>query len=64
MTDANSPDKDVAVLPVLPLKNTVLLPYLFMPLSVGRPNSLAAVEAALATEEKTFVVTAQRDAAN
>ncbi|HZY89416.1 MAG TPA: endopeptidase La, partial [Gemmataceae bacterium] len=46
------------------LKNTVLLPYLFMPLSVGRPNSLAAVEAALATEEKTFVVTAQRDAAN
>ena len=28
--------------------------YLFMPLSVGRPSSLAAVEAALATEEKTL----------
>jgi ATP-dependent Lon protease len=52
----------VAVLPVLPLKNTVLFPHLFMPLSVGRPGSLAAVEAVLATEEKTFVVSAQRDA--
>jgi ATP-dependent Lon protease len=64
MTDAITPETNVAVLPVLPLKNTVLLPYLFMPLSVGRPNSLAAVEAALAREEKTFVVSAQRDAAN
>ncbi len=52
----------VQALPVLPLKNTVLFPYMFAPLSVGRPNSLAAVEAALATEDKTFVVVAQRDA--
>jgi ATP-dependent Lon protease len=48
-------------LPLLPIKNTVLLPYMFMPLSVGRPHSLAAIEAALASEEKTFVVVAQRD---
>lgn len=48
-------------LPVLPIKNTVLFPYLFLPLSIGRPASVAAVEAALATEEKTFVVVAQRD---
>jgi ATP-dependent Lon protease len=54
----------VVVLPVLPLKNTVLFPYLFMPLSVGRPGSLAAIEAVLGTEEKTFVVAAQKDAAN
>jgi ATP-dependent Lon protease len=46
---------------VLPLKNTVLFPYLFMPLSVGRPGSTAAVESVLGTEEKTFVVSAQRD---
>jgi ATP-dependent Lon protease len=45
----------------LPLRNTVLFPHLFMPLSVGRPSSLAAIEAALATEEKTFIVAAQRD---
>jgi ATP-dependent Lon protease len=57
-------ENDVVVLPVLPLKNTVLFPYLFMPLSVGRPGSLAAVEAVLGTEEKVFVVAAQKDAAN
>ena len=47
--------------PLLPLRNTVLFPHLFMPLSVGRPSSLAAIEAALATEEKTFIVAAQRE---
>jgi ATP-dependent Lon protease len=52
----------VVTLPVLPLKNTVLFPHLFLPLSVGRPNSLAAVEAVLATEEKTLVAVAQRKA--
>lgn len=49
------------ILPVLPLKNTVLFPYLFAPLSVGRPASVAAVEAALANEEKTLVAVAQRN---
>jgi ATP-dependent Lon protease len=57
-----SDDADnVVVLPVLPLKNTVLFPHLFMPLAVGRPHSLAAIESVLATEDKTFVVVAQRD---
>jgi ATP-dependent Lon protease len=51
----------LAVLPLLSLKDTVLFPGLFIPLSVGRPASLAAIEAALGTEEKTFVVAAQRD---
>jgi len=53
--------KNIQTLPLLPLKNTVLFPYLLMPLSVGRASSLAAVEAALATEEKEIVVFAQRD---
>src|SRR5882762_2256948 len=48
-------------LPVLPLKNTVLFPYLLMPLSVGRAASVAAAEAALATESKEIVVFAQRN---
>ena len=52
----------VTTLPVLPLKNTVLFPHLFMPLAAGRPGSVAAVESTLATEEKTFIVVAQRDA--
>jgi ATP-dependent Lon protease len=59
-----TPTENVVVLPVLPLKNTVLFPNLGMPLAVGRPNSLAAIEAVLATEDKTFVVAAQRIADN
>jgi ATP-dependent Lon protease len=59
-----TPSENVVVLPVLPLKNTVLFPHLFMPLAVGRPNSMAAVEAVLGTEEKSFVVAAQRDGDN
>ena len=51
-------------LPVLPIKNTVLFPYIHMPFSVGRPASMAAVEAALATEEKEILVVCQRDAAD
>jgi ATP-dependent Lon protease len=58
------PSANVAVLPVLPLKNTVLFPSLFMPLSVGRPGSLAAIEAVLATEEKALAIVAQRDGAD
>ena len=38
--------------PTLPIKNSVLFPYLIMPLAVGRPRSVAAVEAALAKEDK------------
>lgn len=50
-------------LPVLPLKNSLLLPYIHTPISVGRPSSVAAVEAALSSEDKTLIVVAQRDAA-
>ncbi|HMC65281.1 MAG TPA: LON peptidase substrate-binding domain-containing protein, partial [Gemmataceae bacterium] len=62
MADAHpvSPAGTVLTLPVLPLKNTTIFPYIFAPLSVGRPSSLAAVEAALASEDKTFVAVAQR----
>jgi ATP-dependent Lon protease len=52
----------IQTLPVLPIKNTVLFPYMQMPLSIGRSLSLAAVEAAMATEEKQLIVVAQRDA--
>jgi ATP-dependent Lon protease len=51
------------VYPILPLKNSVLFPHLWMPLAVGRPKSLAAVEAALASEDKALVVVPQQDAA-
>src|SRR5437773_9407645 len=48
-------------LPVLPIKNTVLFPFIHMPFSVGRPASLVALEAAVASEEKEILVLSQRD---
>ena len=60
----NHPDKVIASptaekragesfeIPVLPLQNTTLFPETMVPLAAGRPASVAAVEAALASEEK------------
>src|SRR5438309_12111668 len=39
-------------IPVLPLQNTTLFPETMVPLAAGRPASIAAVEAALDSEEK------------
>ena len=62
--DTNPTLEIVRTLPVLPLKNTVLFPNMFIPLSVGRASTRAAVEAAMSSEDKMFVVVAQRDPAN
>jgi len=58
-----SPDQssDGALLPVVPMRNLTVFPYVFSPLVVVRPNSISALEAALATEEKTFIVVTQKD---
>jgi ATP-dependent Lon protease len=62
MSDTSGPDPvPNQTYPVLAIKNTVLFPSLFLPLSAGRSSSRAAIEAALATEDKTLVVVAQRD---
>src|SRR2546423_11533608 len=48
------------VIPVWPLQNTTLFPETMVPLSVGRPGSMAAVEAALASEEKLLACVSVR----
>ncbi|HSA61636.1 MAG TPA: endopeptidase La [Nitrospiraceae bacterium] len=48
-------------LPILPIKRTVLFPGVMLPLTVGRERSMAAVNAAMKTEEKMIVVVAQRN---
>jgi ATP-dependent Lon protease len=55
-------NNDFQILPALPLKNSILFPGLLLPLSVGRDNSLRAVQAALNTEGKEIILIAQRDA--
>ena len=49
------------ILPVLPLRNTVIFPYLAMPIVVVRASSIAAVESALSNEDKFIFVTGQKD---
>lgn len=54
------PKKKAEVLPVLPLKNTVVFPYTIVPLYVGRAISIKALEISNEHDRKLFVV-AQKD---
>ncbi len=49
------------VLPVLPLKDAVIFPYIILPLSVGRDKSVLAVDQALA-DNRAILLLSQRDA--
>jgi ATP-dependent Lon protease len=51
----------VQEIPVFPLRNSVLFPYILAPFSAGRPVSTAAIEAALADKEKAIAVFSQRN---
>ncbi len=46
---------------VLPAKRTVIFPETMIPLTIGRPSSIAAVQSAMETEDKELFITAQRD---
>jgi len=49
------------ILPLLPLKGTVIFPHQVQGLGVGRPKSLRALEAALAGEPRLIVLAAQKE---
>jgi ATP-dependent Lon protease len=51
------------ILPVLPLKDVVVFPFIILPLSVSREKSINAVDAALA-EHRIIMLVAQKDAQN
>jgi ATP-dependent Lon protease len=51
---------DRVMLPVLPLRETVIFPGVAVPISAGRPATLKAIEAALAGDRRIFAV-AQRE---
>jgi len=55
------PADSVEYLPLLPLKDLVVFPRMVMPLLVGRPRSVAAVEEALASGRPLFLCS-QKDA--
>jgi len=55
---ASQPIPDL--LPVLPLKATVVFPYIIMPLSIGREHSVQAVDRAL-SENRMILLVSQKD---
>jgi ATP-dependent Lon protease len=47
-------------LPVIPMRNTVLLPGVSLPITAGRPATLRAIDAALKTPDRRVFAVAQR----
>jgi ATP-dependent Lon protease len=44
-------------LPMLPVRDTVIFPYMILPLFVGRESSIKAVDEALAKDRMIFLAT-------
>ncbi|NIO17136.1 MAG: endopeptidase La [Deltaproteobacteria bacterium] len=59
--DAHEFDDVPGVLPLLPVRDIVIFPYMTLPLFVGREASIAAVDSALAGKRYIFLA-AQKDA--
>ena len=57
--DNRTPD----VLPILPLRDVVVFPYMVIPLMVGRPSSVAGIDTAMGGD-RFLLLLAQKDSEN
>ena len=62
MSDTQSPNTLSSELPMLPLRDVVVFPHMVIPLFVGRPKSIKALETAMEADRKIMLV-AQKTAA-
>jgi ATP-dependent Lon protease len=62
MSGQTSLPSDPIDLPLLPLRDVVVFPHMVIPLFVGRPKSIKALESAMAAERRIMLV-AQKAAA-
>ena len=61
MSDAKKTPARPARLPLLAVRDVVVFPHMVLPLSVGRPKSVKAIEAAMKDHLKYLCVVAQKD---
>jgi ATP-dependent Lon protease len=61
MSDTRAPS-DVELLPILPLRNSVVFPASVVPINVGRPRSVRLVEDLVGHERAVVGIVSQRDA--
>jgi len=62
MSDSNDQVTNMVQLPLLPLRDVVVFPHMVIPLFVGRPKSIKALETAMEAG-KSIVLVAQKSAA-
>jgi ATP-dependent Lon protease len=62
MSDTTSPPAEIVQYPLLPLRDVVVFPHMVIPLFVGRPKSIKAMETAMEAG-KSILLVAQKSAA-
>ena len=62
MSETHTPANFPSELPMLPLRDVVVFPHMVIPLFVGRPKSIKALEMAMEADRKIMLV-AQKTAA-